>query len=39
MTFQEYVVNELIEQSNDNELDYDDSSVGLSAELDYTTQE
>lgn len=39
MTFQEYVTTELIEQLNDEELDYDDSSVGLSTEFDYTTQE
>jgi len=39
MTFLEYFVNELIEQSNiDEELGYDDSA-DVSTELDYTTQE
>lgn len=39
MTFQEYLIGELQEQTEENSVDFDDESLGYFVEIDYTTQE
>jgi hypothetical protein len=39
MTFEEYVETELIEQLNDEDLEFDDRSSSPTIDFDYTIQE